>query len=228
MRATMRLRPAGGVGPGMVVGSAQGRCRAPCGPPSVHLETYANHDRWADARHRRRTYIEQLEHAAVGIPLTERLSPRVLRIAALRSCAQGWAGQDTCIGIRPEMSGSASVRGHRALPRGSKMRVMSSLAGRFLKNSPASSGPGSLPAAPLLACRSLSQGGRPPMGSPHPARTSRVTAGGLAAQSIGLGSSSPIDARSTSSHLDGKDLTYRALVERKRPWTSSRSSGRRG
>ena len=40
MLSTMRSRPAGGVSPGMIVGSAQGRSRAPCGPPPVHLETY--------------------------------------------------------------------------------------------------------------------------------------------------------------------------------------------
>src|SRR6516162_8622252 len=77
MRSTMRSRPAGGVSPGMVVGSAQGRSRDPCRPPSVHLEMYAKHHLWADARHQLRTYIEQVEHPAVGIPLTQRLSLRL-------------------------------------------------------------------------------------------------------------------------------------------------------
>ena len=93
---------------------------------------------------------------------------------------------------------------------------MFSFAGRFLKSSPASSGPGTLPAARLLPCRSLSQGGRPPMGTPHAASTSRFTACGLAAQSIGLGSSITDRRAFDLLHLDGEDLTSRPLVERKR------------
>jgi hypothetical protein len=77
MRSTMRSRPPGGVGPAMVVGSAHGRSRVRCRPPSVHLETYAKHHRWADARHDPRSYIEQVEHRAVGVPLTQRLSLRL-------------------------------------------------------------------------------------------------------------------------------------------------------
>jgi signal transduction histidine kinase len=61
----------------MVVGSAQGRSRAPCRLPSVHLETYAQHHRWADAGHQRRKYIQQVEHPAVGGALTQRLSLRL-------------------------------------------------------------------------------------------------------------------------------------------------------
>ena len=77
MRSTMRSWPPGGVGRAMVVGSAQGRSRVPCRPPPVHLETYAKHHLWADARHHPRRYIEQVEHPAVGVPLTQRLSLRL-------------------------------------------------------------------------------------------------------------------------------------------------------
>ena len=61
----------------MIVGSAQSRSRRPRRPPSVHLETYTKHHPWADARRQRRTYIEQVEHPAVGVPLTQRLSLRL-------------------------------------------------------------------------------------------------------------------------------------------------------
>ena len=77
MRSTMRSRPAGGVGLGMIVGSAQGRCRARRGPHSVHLETYAKQHPWADARQKLRRYIEQVEHPPVGVALTQRLSLRL-------------------------------------------------------------------------------------------------------------------------------------------------------
>ena len=81
MRSAVRARPAGGVDPEMVVGSAQGRSRAPAAAfhTSRHLETYAKHHLWADARHHRRRYIEQLEHQAVGVALTRRLSPACVR-----------------------------------------------------------------------------------------------------------------------------------------------------
>lgn len=47
---------------------------SPCGPRSVHLETYTKHLRRADARHQRRRYIERVEQPPVGVPLTQRLS----------------------------------------------------------------------------------------------------------------------------------------------------------
>jgi hypothetical protein len=46
-------------------------------PSSGYLETYAKHHRWADARHHRRRYIEQVERPAVGVALTQRLSLRL-------------------------------------------------------------------------------------------------------------------------------------------------------
>jgi len=77
MRSTMRSLPVGGVGRGIFVGSAQGRSRARGGLPPVHLETYAKHRRWADARHQRRRYVEHVEHPGVGVALTQRLSLRL-------------------------------------------------------------------------------------------------------------------------------------------------------
>jgi len=51
--------------------------RVALAPLPVHLETYAKHPLWADARHQRRGYIEQVEHQAIGLPLTQRLSLRL-------------------------------------------------------------------------------------------------------------------------------------------------------
>jgi hypothetical protein len=56
---------------------AQSRSRAPSRPPPVHLETYAKQHRWADPRHQPRRYIEQVEHQAVGMRLTQRLNLRL-------------------------------------------------------------------------------------------------------------------------------------------------------